>query len=151
MTLLRTKWKIVVPALVLVVAGAAYKTVLAPPPSDAHNKVKGTVYVLPKEFLVNLRGGRFAKLTLGLVLSNDTIPAGTGESSSGPPLPDGFGPLPEEALVRDLVTNTLTDASAGDLITGAGRERLKRRLLMSIRKNTDVPVSGVLLTDVAVQ
>ena len=56
---------IVVAALVL--AGGAYKTVLAKPKEKAPEpKVHGTIYVLPKEFLVNLADGRSAKLQVAL-------------------------------------------------------------------------------------
>ena len=52
--------------------GGAYKFVLAKPAKAAAKpKVEGTVYVLQKEFLVNLADGRFAKLTAALVLAHD--------------------------------------------------------------------------------
>ena len=52
--------------------GGAYKFVLAKPAkAEAKPKVDGTVYILGKEFLVNLADGRFAKLTSALVLAHD--------------------------------------------------------------------------------
>ena len=56
------KKKLIIAVVVaLVAAGGAYKTVLAKPKEKAPEpKVHGTVYVLPKEFLVNLADGRFA-------------------------------------------------------------------------------------------
>jgi flagellar FliL protein len=65
--------------------------------------------------------------------------------------PEGFGTLPQEAVIRDLVTDTLTDGSAENLVSEHGREKLKSRLLLSIKKKTDVKVEEVLFTDVAVQ
>jgi flagellar protein FliL len=79
---------ILIPVIALIVLGAAYKTVLAKPGKPAPKpKVDGTVYVLEKEFLVNLKDGRFAKLTAALVLAHDdtsTAPA-EGHSAGSPP------------------------------------------------------------------
>lgn len=147
MSALRAKWKLVVPVLLLLGA-ALYMTVLKSPAGEAHKKVDGMVYVLPKEFVLNLKDGRFAKLTVGLVLPDGTISA-AGEGAAPPP--EGFGPLEQEAAVRDIVTNEVTGHRARDLISAAGRKRLKRTLLAAIRNHTDVPARGVLLTDVAVQ
>ncbi len=61
------KLKIIVPVL-LVVLGGAYKFVLAKPAeAGPPPKIEGEVYVLPKEFLVNLADGKFAKLGVALV------------------------------------------------------------------------------------
>jgi flagellar protein FliL len=54
-------------------------------------------------------------------------------------------------VIRDIVTDRLTDNSASSLVTEKGREELKSQLLRSIKKNTDVKVEEVLFTDVAVQ
>ena len=62
---------IIIVAVALVAAGGAYKTVLAKPAKAAKPKVEGAVYVLPKEFLVNLADGRFAKLQVALVLDRE--------------------------------------------------------------------------------
>src|SRR3954465_1883719 len=147
MSALTSRWKIVVPVL-LVAVGAAYMLVLKPKPVEAKKKLDGAGDALPKEFGVNLKAAPFAKLTVALVLPELPV-AAEGEGASAPP--DGFGLLPEEAAVRDLVTDELTDDSAKDLITGSGRRALKRRLLAAITKKTDVDARAVLLTDVAVQ
>ena len=147
-----SKLKIIIPVVLLLVAGAAYKFVLAKPAAEAKPKIEGTVYVLPKEFLVNLTEGRFAKLGVGIVLSPDDeslAAGGHGEAAVKPP--EGFGPLPQEAVIRDIVTDTLTDRDSGDLINREGRERLKKKILRTIKKHTDVHVEDVLFTDVAVQ
>ncbi|MEA2129025.1 MAG: hypothetical protein QOJ85_1916, partial [Solirubrobacteraceae bacterium] len=57
-----SKMKIIIPVVLLLVLGGVYKFVLAKPAAVAKPKIAGTVYVLPKEFLVNLASGRFAKL-----------------------------------------------------------------------------------------
>ena len=48
-----------------VALGGVYKFVLAKPKEEAKPNIEGTVYVLGKEFLVNLADGRFAKMTVG--------------------------------------------------------------------------------------
>ena len=146
---MKSKLKFIVPIL-LVLAGGAYKFVLAKPGAPAPKpKVDGQVYVLPKEFLINLAGGRFAKLSLGLVLDDSQATASTSKEAVKPP--DGFGTLPQEAVIRDIVTARLTDDNADSLVTESGREKLKKSLLLSIKKETDVKVEEVLFTDVAVQ
>jgi flagellar basal body-associated protein FliL len=147
---MKSKLKFIVPIL-LVVVGGVYKFVLAKPGAPAPKpKVDGTVYVLPKEFLINLSGGRFAKLSVGLVLDHSQATAEAGGHAAAKP-PEGFGTLPQEAVIRDLVTDTLTDGSAENLVSEHGRDKLKSRLLVSIKKKTDVKVEEILFTDVAVQ
>jgi flagellar FliL protein len=139
----------IIAVLALLVAGGAYKTVLAKPAkAEPKPKVKGEVYVLPKEFLVNLADGRYAKVSVALVIE----PAdGGGKAEEGAAPPDGYGSEPQEAIIRDLVTDTLTAASQDELISAPGRERLKKELLKAIKKHTDVHVDEVLLPDVTVQ
>jgi flagellar basal body-associated protein FliL len=140
------KLKIVLPLTLLIVLGGLYKVVLAKP-TDTHHKVDGQVYVLPKEFLLNLADNHFVKLNVGLVLAEGEVPA----EAEGTPPPDGFGPLPQEAVVRDVITDTLTDADSRQLVSRKGRHALKAKLLKSLRARTDVKVKDVLFTDVAVQ
>lgn len=146
---MKSKLKFIVPVL-LIVLGGAYKFVLAKPAAaEPKPKVDGQVYVLPKEFLINLSGGRFAKLSVGLVL--DHTQAIASEEKEAPKPPEGFGTLPQEAVIRDIVTDRLTDDDAESLVSEHGREKLKKSLLLSIKKKTDVKVEEVLFTDVAVQ
>jgi flagellar FliL protein len=140
------KLKIIIPLALLVVLGGLYKVVLAKPAAD-HAKVHGVVYVLPKEFLLNLSGNHFVKLNVGLVLADGQVPA----KAEGLPPPDGFGPLPQEAVVRDVITDTLTDVQSRQLVSRKGRNALKTKVLKSLRARTDVKVNDVLFTDVAVQ
>jgi flagellar basal body-associated protein FliL len=148
---MKSKLKFIVPVLLLA-AGGAYKFVLAKPSAPAPKpKVDGTVYVLPKEFLINLSGGRFAKLSVGLVLDHTQPVVDPAAGHEGAKPPEGFGTLPQEAVIRDLVTDELTDDDADSLVSAQGREKLKSSLLRSIKKKTDVKVEEVLFTDVAVQ
>jgi hypothetical protein len=63
---MKGKLKFVIPIAVLILLGGAYKMVLAKP-ADEKKKVEGMVYVLPKEFLINLSDSHFAKLSVALV------------------------------------------------------------------------------------
>ena len=146
---MKSKLKFIVPIL-LIAVGGIYKFVLAKPGAPSPKpKVDGQVYVLPKEFLINLSGGRFAKLSVGLVLDESQATASADKEAAKPP--EGFGTLPQEAVIRDIVTDRLTDDNADSLVSEKGRETLKSQLLRSIKKKTDVKVKEVLFTDVAVQ
>ena len=143
---------IIIAVVALVVAGGAYKTVLAKPAPAPEPKVHGTVYVLPKEFLVNLADGRYAKLSVALVVEEAAGGGGGHGGGHGAPAPpEGYGSEPQEAIVRDLITDELTDASDSDLIEREGRERIKKKILTSIKKHTDVHVEEVLFPDITVQ
>ena len=136
--------------VLLVALGAAYKLVLAKPAAQAKPKVEGTVYVLGKEFLVNLADGRFAKLTVALVLDpKDQSAAASAEGGAKPP--EGFGTMAQEAVVRDVITDDLTDAKDTELVDREGREALKKQILKDLKKKTDVKVDEILFPDVTVQ
>jgi flagellar FliL protein len=144
----KKKLKFIIP-IVLVLVGGVYKEVLAKPPKAPRPKIDGTVYVMPKEFMLNMADGHYAKLDVALVLSPKEAPpkaAAEGGSSS-----DNYGWLPQEPAVRDVITNIVTDTPSKDLIDRSGREELKKEILKGIRQNTDVKLDEVLFTDVAVQ
>jgi flagellar FliL protein len=146
--------KKLIPVIVALVAlGGVYKFVLAKPKEAAAKpKVDGTVYILGKEFLVNLADGRFAKLTVALVLAHDdTSTAAAGGHEGAPKPPEGFGAMSQEAVVRDVITDDLTDAKDSSLIDREGREKLKKQILKDLKKKTDVKVDDILFTDVTVQ
>jgi flagellar basal body-associated protein FliL len=146
------KLKFVLPLVALMVLGGAYKTVLAKPAPKPKHKVEGQVYVLPKEFLLNLKDERYAKLTVALVLPHDEpIAAETGGHGGGAAPPEGWGTLPQEAVIRNIVTDTLTGVDGDKLVEPEGRETLKKKLLKKIHKQSDVHAEDVLFTDVAVQ
>jgi flagellar basal body-associated protein FliL len=142
---------IILVVAVLVIGGGAYKTVLAKPKEKAPEpKVHGSVYVLPKEFLVNLADGRFAKLQVALVVEAAEAAGGHGGHGAAVP-PEGYGSEPQEAIVRDLITDELTNASDHELIQREGRTKIKKRILEAIKKHTDVHVEEILFPDVTVQ
>ena len=146
---MKGKIKFILPLVALVLLGGAYKTVLAKPAPKPKPHVEGKVYVLPKEFLVNLDDDRYAKLTVALVLPEAEATASTAKDAAAPP--EGWGTLPQEAVVRGIVTDTLTGIDADKLVKPIGREHLKDKLLAKIKKYSDVKAEDVLFTDVAVQ
>ena len=103
-----------------------------------------------------------ASAALGLALLNPTIASargghggshggGHGGGHGAPAPPEGYGSEPQEAIVRDLITDTLTDAADHELIRREGREAIKKKILVAIKKHTDVHVEEVLFPDVTVQ
>ena len=150
---MKGKLKFILPLVALLVLGGAYKTVLAKPPEKKPEpKVHGLVYVLPKEFLLNMADERYAKLTVALVLPHSEPLAGkAGSSHDVVTPPEGWGTLPQEAVIRNIVTDTLTGIDADRLVEPESREKLKKKLLKQIKKHSDVHAKDVLFTDVAVQ
>jgi flagellar basal body-associated protein FliL len=151
------KPKLILPIVILVVGLLAGKTFFAKAPAEAapKPKVHGEVYIMPKDFLVNLQDGRFAKLNVGLILKHHYLAEAVAEASGGghgaPKTPDGYGTLPQEAIVRDIVTDALTGASANELINKTKRKHLKEEIVEDIKAHTDVKVEELIFTDVAVQ
>jgi flagellar protein FliL len=144
---MKGKLKFVIPLVVLMVIGGGYKFVLAKP-AEPKMKVEGAVYVLPKEFLINLSDSHFAKLSVALVLPEEEVAAGGHEGATPP---EGYGALPQEAAVRAVITDTVTDAGARDLTSRKRRAKLREEVLKGIKAHTDVKAHDVLFTDVAVQ
>lgn len=112
-------------------------------------KIKGIIYVMPQSFLLNLSDGRFAKITVALQLApgqSDGASAEGGSSSS-----EGPGTLPEEPLVREIVTNTITNQNGEALVGTGSRRAIRQKILDAIRKQTDLKVESVLFPDLTVQ
>jgi flagellar FliL protein len=147
---MKRRLKIIVPLALLIVLGGLYKVVLAKPPAEAEKNVNGHVYVLPKQFLVNLADGHFAKLDVALVLSEEAAKEMAAAKSEETP-PEGFGQLEQEAVVRAVITDEVTDVSAKELVDRKGRKVLRKKVLKSLHEETDVEINDVLFTDVAVQ
>jgi flagellar basal body-associated protein FliL len=141
---------VLIPIVALVVLGGAYKTVLAKPSKAAPKpKVDGSVYVLGKEFLVNLKDGRFAKLSAALVLAHDDTSTAAGHEGSTPP--EGYGAMTQEGVVRAVITEDLTNATDQQLIDGRKRQALQAKILKDLKRETDVKVEKVLFPDLTVQ
>ncbi|MGP0102126.1 MAG: flagellar basal body-associated protein FliL [Solirubrobacteraceae bacterium] len=134
--------------LPILILGVGY-TMTKPKPVNKE-KIKGTIYVLPAPFLLNLTDGRYAKLTVGLELAPGQSD-GASATASGSSGEDAVGTLPEEPLVREIVTDTVTNQNGETLVTSQGRDAIKRRMLAAINQQTDVKVQAVLIPDLTVQ
>ena len=87
-------------------AGGAYRLTLdEPEPVAAKPKphVNGTVYVLDEPVVVDLAGGGYATVTVGLQVASGTE---TAEAQTG--------------VVREIVTNDLTDVERAELLDRTG-------------------------------
>lgn len=144
------KKKIIIIAVVVLLGGGYVAKGFVMPPPKNKDKVKGTLYLMPKEFLVNLADGRYGKVDVALLLAPGQSNGATGPESGGGNS-GAVGTLPEEALIRDLIVNILTNQNSNALIDANQREKLKHKILVAIQNSTDVKVSEVLFTDVAVQ
>ena len=142
--------KILIPIIVLIVGigGFAGYTFAMPKTKAPKVKVNGTIYILPKQFVVNLKGGQYATLTVALLLAPTQS---TGVTDPNNPPPTGFGSLTEEAVIRAIITNDVTDETSNALVTQSGRTGLEKKILADIKSQTDTVVDNVYFTDVAVQ
>jgi flagellar FliL protein len=143
------KNKKVMIVLVVLLLGAFEAYSMTKPKVVVKDKIQGAIYVFPGPFLLNLSDGHFAKLTLGLVLAPGQS---SGAASTGTSPSEGAaGTLPEEAVIRDLVTNLMTNESSTTLSGDGGRNRVKGEILAAIKQKTDVKVQEVLFPDLTVQ
>lgn len=145
-----TKKKLII-LLLVVLGGGGYaaKTMLLPKPATAKPKIAGTIYVLPKGFTFNLTDGRYATATIGLVLAAGQTDGSTATGATTTPA--GIGTLPEEPAVRAIITNAVTNDDSKTLLSANGRARLEQDILHQIGTTTDVKVTQILFTDLAIQ
>jgi flagellar basal body-associated protein FliL len=146
--MLKNKKLMLAVTLPILILGVGYKMTRPKPVNK--DKIKGTIYVMPSPFLLNLSDGKFAKITVALELAvgqsdgaSATAAASSGEGSAGT--------LPEEPLVREIVTNAVTNQSGETLVTNQGRSAIKHKILEAIDQQTDVKVAAVLFPDLTVQ
>ena len=140
---------IIILVVVLGVVGFGAKMFLLPKKAAAKMKVNGTIYVLPKGFELNMQGGKYATLTVALVLAPGQSDGATAAGATTTPA--GFGTLVEEPVVRAIVTGDITDQKPSVLLSTRGRDGLRKEMLHQIKKQTDVKVNDVYFTDLAVQ
>jgi flagellar FliL protein len=139
--LLKGKKLLALPVVLLLVGFGAYTMFLKPKPVPPKMKIEGSVVALQKEFLVNLANGRYAKVSVALVMPEV---GGAAHSALD-------GGLPQEAAVRAVVTDELTGLDASALIVRDRRHELIDTILKAIKLHTDEDVHDVLLTDITVQ
>lgn len=145
---MKKKILIILPILLLGGGYEAKAKFLAPKPVKP--KLAGEIYILPKQFTLNLRDSHYATLTVALELAPGQSDGATAESagaSSGATV----GTLPEEAVIRAIITNLVTNQTSNALVTDSGRTGLEKQILSQIKTGTDVKVDQVFFTDVAVQ
>ena len=108
--------KIIIAVVALVAAGGAYKTVLAKPKAKAKKpNVEGTLYVMQKEFLVNLADERYAKISAALLLNPKDHSTAAAGGHGAPTPPEGYGAMTQEAVIRSIITDVFTGLPADDL------------------------------------
>jgi flagellar basal body-associated protein FliL len=146
--MLKKKKLMLAVALPILILGVGFK--MSQPKPVNKDKIKGTIYSMPAPFLLNLTDGRFAKLTVALELApgqsdgaSATAAASSGEGAAGT--------LPEEPLVREIVTNAVTNQNGETLISDQGRTVIKHQILAAILKQTDLKIEAVLIPDLTVQ
>jgi flagellar basal body-associated protein FliL len=133
--------------IALIVGFEVYSKVINPP-KVPKMKISGTVYVLQKGFTINLAGGQYATLTVAMLLPPIQS---VGVTSPTNPPPTGFGSLTDEAPIRAIITNDMTDQPENTLITAKGRAKLESTILSNINSQTDTKVTAIYFTDLAVQ
>jgi flagellar FliL protein len=136
-----TKVLIALPLVLLLGGFGGYTMFLKPKPVPPKKKIEGAVVPMQKEFLVNLAGGRYAKISVALVMHH-AASAAHGAGDAG---------LPQEAAIRAVVTDELTGLDASELIERQRRHDLLETIEKAIHKHTDEEVEHVLLTDITVQ
>lgn len=141
---MKKRLKFIIPVLVLLIAAfAAYTLFLAPKKAAAKPpKVNGTLVPLTGDFIINLAGGHFGKLTMAVLLSTPPVAA----ASATTPVT-----LPEDPAVRSVITDQLTGLEPAALTDRTSRHRLLAQLLKALKQSTDEPITKVLITDLAVQ
>jgi flagellar FliL protein len=144
--------KMIMAVVALVALGGVYKFVLAKPKAAAKKpNVEGTLYVLQKEFLVNLADDRYAKVSAALVLNPKDHSAAAAGGHGAPTPPEGYGAMSQEAIVRAIITDELTGKPADELEDSKKRDKVREHILERIHKQTDVHADDVLFPDLTVQ
>jgi flagellar basal body-associated protein FliL len=146
--MLKNKKLMLIVALPILILGIGYKMTRPKPVNK--DKIKGTIYAMPAPFLLNLSDGKYAKITVALELApgqsdgaSATAAAASGENAAGT--------LPEEPLVREIITNAVTNQNGETLVSEQGRRAIKHQIVAQITKQTDVKVEAVLFPDLTVQ
>jgi flagellar FliL protein len=145
---MKKKILIILPIVLLGGGYVAKAKLMAPKPVKP--KLAGEIYILPKQFMCNLTDGHYATLTVALELAPGQSDGATAEAAA-PSTGATVGTLPEEAVIRAIITNLITNQASSALVNGSGRTNLESEILSKIKTTTDVKVDQVFFTDVAVQ
>jgi flagellar basal body-associated protein FliL len=143
------KKKILILLPILLLGGGYVAKAKLMPAKVVKPKIAGEIYILPHQFMCNLQDGHYATLTVALELAPGQSDGATAESTVSST--SVVGTLPEEAVIRAIITNLITNQTSNTLITDSGRTGLEQQILSDIKTETDVKVDQVFFTDVAVQ
>jgi flagellar FliL protein len=141
---------LIIAVVALVAGGVAAKMFLMPKPAEPKMKVEGIIVALP-EFVINLSDGGFAKLKVALEI--DHLDPAVAELAAAGGHGGGGGKefhLPQEAIIREIVLEDVNAATSRDLISRAGKDRLRKDILKDIKKRSDHKVHDVIFSDVVV-
>ncbi len=140
---MKKKLLIALPLVLLPVAYLGYTQFLTAKPKHTVMKIEGSLVSVGEPFTLNLAHGRFARLSVSLLV--------TKAPAADPAAPAGTPVLPQNDAVRAIVTDVLTGVDPSALIAARPRHGLQVKILDDIKKSTDVPVTRLLFTDLAVQ
>jgi|SRR5579859_2644198 flagellar basal body-associated protein FliL len=145
-----SKKKILIGLVVVLAIGGYVAKSMFLKPKVIPPKIAGEVYVLPKTFTMNLADGRYATLTVALELAPGQSD-GASAAAAGGSTDTGIGTLPEEAVIRSIITRTVTGVNGDVLTSASGSAELEQQILQEIKSQTDVKVDQIYFTDMAVQ
>src|SRR6201987_5619921 len=114
---MKKKLMIIIPVLLL--GGGYVAKAKLMPAKVVKPKLAGEIYILPKQFMCNLQDGHYATLTVALELAAGQSDGATAEAGA-PATGATVGTLPEEAVIRSIITNLITDQTSKALVTGTG-------------------------------
>jgi flagellar basal body-associated protein FliL len=143
------KKKILILLPILILGGGYVAKGKLMPTKVPKQKIAGEIYILPHQFMCNLQDGHYATFTVALELApgqSDGASATATVSSTSV-----VGTLPEEAVIRAIITNLVTNQTSNTLVSDSGRNGIEAQILSDIKTQTDVKVDQVFFTDVAVQ
>jgi flagellar basal body-associated protein FliL len=143
------KKKILIVLVVLLAGGGYEAKAKLMAPKVVKPKLAGEIYILPHQFMCNLQDGHYATFTVALELAPGQSDGATAASSVSST--SVVGTLPEEAVIRAIITNLITNETTNTLVSESGRAGLEAQILSDITSETDVKVDQVFFTDVAVQ
>ncbi|HET6175196.1 MAG TPA: flagellar basal body-associated FliL family protein [Gaiellales bacterium] len=140
---MKKKLLFVLPVVLLLVGYEGYTNFLTSKPGHAMKKIQGSLVSVGEPFTLDLANGRFARISVSLLVSKAPAP--------DPAAPAGTPVLPQNDAVRAIVTDLLTGVDSSTLNSSGPRHGLQAKILKTLKKSTDVPVTKVLFTDLAVQ
>lgn len=146
---MKKKLIIAVPVL-LIVAFMGYK-MFGPKPPEPKHKIEGHLVKMDPEFMINLQGGSFAKMTVALELQEDDplaveLAAAGGHGGGAAETP----PHPQNEALRAIITDEFTGQKPDVLLDSASRSEHLEEVKKRIKSQTDAKVKEVMLTDITV-